>query len=138
MAEPRHDEEQVHAHVTSVRFYAGIFVALVVLTGLTFAVSLVHLGALNLAIAALIATAKAALVVLFFMHLRWGQKFNALIFLSALLFGGIFLAYTLNDTAHRGEGDPMHGARFDERTGEWAPGSPPGVGRPIEARPRTE
>jgi cytochrome c oxidase subunit 4 len=56
------------------------------------------------------------------MHLKWDNKFNALIFISAVLFIGVFFAYTLNDTDKRGELDPDQNMRIWEKTGEPAPG----------------
>ncbi|QQR88777.1 MAG: cytochrome C oxidase subunit IV family protein [Myxococcales bacterium] len=115
-------EGEVHAHIASWQFYVGILGALLVLTALTVAVSFVKLGPLNLVVAVVIATIKASLVVTFFMHLKYDNRFNALIFLSSLLFVGIFLAYTFNDTAHRAELDSYNGATVSPVTGEVAPG----------------
>src|SRR5689334_3262890 len=99
------DEGAVHAHISSVPFYVAVFLGLLVLTGVTVGQSYVDLGRLSIVIVILIATMKASLVVTFFMHLKWDNKFNALIFLSAVLFIGVFFAYTLNDTDRRGELD---------------------------------
>src|ERR1700761_7349721 len=111
-AHPTHGHEAaagdgaVHAHISSAGFYAVIFGALICLTVLTVGQSYVDLGRLNLIVVLLIATTKASLVVSFFMHLRYDNKFNALIFISCLFFIGVFFAYTMNDTEHRGELDP--------------------------------
>ncbi len=106
----------------SVRNYVVVFSALLVLTALTVAVYQVHLGAWNLVVAVVIATMKAALVVVVFMHMAHEARFNALVFLGSLLFAGIFLAYTLNDTERRMEVDEYHGALVDPETGDWAYG----------------
>ena len=119
------DDGAVHAHVAPIKLYVGIFLVLIFFTIVTVGLSLVHLGPLNLAIAIVIATVKAALVVTFFMHLKDDNRFNALIFIGSLLFGGIFLAYTLNDTGRRGETDHMQGAYVNDATGEVAPGGAP-------------
>src|SRR5262245_45573971 len=86
------DTGAVHAHVSSTMFYAGIFFALLALTVTTVGQSYFDLGRLNIAIVILIASMKASLVVAFFMHLRWDNKFNALIFVSCLAFIGVFFA----------------------------------------------
>lgn len=112
----------VHAHISSAGFYTAIFAALVCLTILTVAQSYVDLGRLNLIVVILIATTKATLVVSFFMHLRYDNKFNALIFISCLFFIGVFFTYTMNDTDHRGELDPDQNVKVLESTGENAPG----------------
>lgn len=121
----------VHPHIGGLRLYLGIFGALIALTALTIFVSYVHLGAWNLLIAVVIATAKATLVVLFFMHLKWDVRFHALVFVSSLLFGGLFLVYTVNDTAYRTSVEREAGARYSLRTGRWAGGLPEGIGEPI-------
>src|SRR4051812_20372160 len=105
------DDGAVHVHVSSVKFYVGIFMTLVCLTLLTVGVSYIHLGPLNLAVAIVIASIKAALVVMFFMHLKYDTKFNALIFVCSLMFIGVFFAYTFNDTGHRGVVDEANGTQ---------------------------
>lgn len=118
-------EYEVHAHVTPTRMYAAVLGGLLVLTVLTVAVSYVSFGQpLNLIIAILIATMKGALVVTYFMHMKYEAKFNVLIFLGSLVFLAIFLAYTINDTAYRAEVDEHSGATVDPATGRAAYGVP--------------
>src|SRR3954451_24999003 len=90
------DDGAVHAHISSVPFYVTVFLGLLFLTGLTVGQSYVDLGKLNLFAVIAIATMKASLVVTFFMHLKWDNKFNALIFISTLFFIGVFFTYTMN------------------------------------------
>lgn len=116
------DDGAVHAHVSSVAFYIAVFLGLLTLTGLTVGQSYVDLGKANIILVVLIATMKASLVVTFFMHLKWDDKFNSLIFLSTIFFIGIFFAYTLNDTDRRGDLDPDQNVKVLPRTGEEAPG----------------
>ena len=116
-------EGHAEHHIEPISLYLKIFGALVVFTLLTVGVYQVHLGAWNLVVAIVIATIKATLVVFYFMHMKYEAKFNVLIFLSSLLFGSIFLAYTLNDTANRAEVDEYNGARVDPDTGKRAYGS---------------
>lgn len=116
------DDGAVHAHISSAGFYTVIFLALIGLTILTVGQSYVDLGRLNLAVVILIATTKASLVVSFFMHLRYDNKFNALIFISCIFFIGVFFAYTMNDTNQRGELDPDQNVKILPKTGENAPG----------------
>jgi cytochrome c oxidase subunit 4 len=120
------DDGGVHAHVSTVKLYLGVFVALILFTILTVLVASVHLGAANLAVAVIIASAKAALVCTFFMHLSHDNRFHALIVVATVMFIGVFFAYTINDTGHRGieSGiDPQSGARTYIGSGEPAPGS---------------
>lgn len=117
-----HDDGKVHAHIGSMQLYLGVFAALIALTIVTVGFSYIHLGALNLLVAVVVATMKAALVALYFMHLKDDHKFNAMVFIGSLLFAGVFLAYTLNDTEHRQRVDMDAGAMFLPATGERAPG----------------
>jgi cytochrome c oxidase subunit 4 len=112
----------VHAHVSSSLFYVGVFIALLMLTLATFLQSYLDLGRMNIVIVILIASMKASLVVTFFMHLKWDDKFNAFIFIVTLLFIGVFFAYTMNDTDRRGELDADQNVHVWEKTGEKAPG----------------
>ena len=116
------DDGQVHAHISPVAFYAFILGVLMFFTLLTVAVSYVHLGKLNLLVAIVIASIKAGLVVTFFMHLKYDNKFNALILVVSLLFIGVFFTYTMNDTDHRGQLDSDQGGRIQQSTGLVAPG----------------
>ncbi|MBX3182669.1 MAG: cytochrome C oxidase subunit IV family protein [Polyangiaceae bacterium] len=95
-----HDDEHL-AHTMSIKMLVGVWGALMVLTVLTVSVTGIDLGyTLNLVVAMVIATIKAALVMLFFMHLWWDKKFNVVVFVSSFLFVLLFVALTLND---RGE-----------------------------------
>ncbi len=122
MSSHESNDGAVHVHVASAKLYGGILGALLLLTALTVAVYQVHLGAANLAIAVLIATLKASLVVLFFMHLKDDSRFNALVFIGALLFMGLFLAYTVADVEYRGSVDPQYATKVDPATGKAAGG----------------
>lgn len=130
-----HDDGHVHPHIAPVKMYIAIFMALIFFTVVTVAVGFVHLGPVNLLVAVIIATIKAALVVTYFMHLKDDARFNALVFVGSLLFGGVFLAYTLNDTAHRGQIDPEQGVEVLPSTGEHAPGGVPAEARVHNAEP---
>jgi cytochrome c oxidase subunit 4 len=85
-------------HVTPVDLLLKIWGALVVLTVVTVAITWVDLGKLNLFAALAIATVKAFLVALYFMHLRWDRPVNGVIFLIAILFVALFIAGALMDT----------------------------------------
>jgi cytochrome c oxidase subunit 4 len=94
-------EEAHHpmAHVMSMPMLLGVYAALIVLTVITVlaATPQFDFGGWNLWIAMIIATAKAGLVALYFMHLRYDNPFNGIVFVTALLFLGIFLSITLVD-----------------------------------------
>ena len=61
-------------HIVKYSFYFKILIALLVLTAITVGVTSVELGPLTVAVALLIASIKAALVLLFFMHLKFDKK----------------------------------------------------------------
>jgi len=89
--------QDVGGHIVPLAVLLAVFAALLVLTAATVAATWVDLGAWNLAIALGIATAKAALVALYFMHLRYDNPFYALVFVAALVFLALFLVLTLLD-----------------------------------------
>ncbi len=91
-------EHAAPVHVMPVRVLLAVFAVLIGLTFLTVAATWRDFGDWNLAIAIGIAAIKAALVALYFMHLRYDRPFNALIFVTALLFLALFLSLTLLDT----------------------------------------
>ena len=131
------DDGQVHAHVSSVKFYVGILAILIAFTLLTVGVASIHLGPLNLAVAIAIASAKATLVVLFFMHLKYDNRFNATIVICSLMFIGVFFAYTMNDTDTRAELDDAQGSMILPSTGQQAPGGLPGTASKHRSHERT-
>jgi len=110
-------------HVLPVRIYVLVWGGLIVLTWITVAVSYFHFGFLNIAIAMAIATAKAALVTLFFMHLKYDEKFNQVLFAGTLVFFFVFIMLTLSDNAERGRVDPIERAGIELVPARTAAGS---------------
>jgi len=90
-----------HVHPSSSRIYLIILGFLLVLTAITVGAAYVDFGSFNLIIAVLIATVKATLVAMFFMHLRHDPPINAIIFVSSLIFLGLFLLFPLIDMQSR-------------------------------------
>lgn len=91
-----HDISHELGHVVPFSVYRNIFIALIVLTVITVAISRVDFGAMNIVIAMLVASVKAMLVALFFMHLKYEKPLTWMfalfpIILLALLIGGVFL-----------------------------------------------
>lgn len=92
-----------HVHVMPLPMYFGVFGALLVLTVITVGVSVLGLPPLlSIIVALAVATVKATLVVLYFMHLRYENLFYSFIFVSSLFFVLLFFVFTLGDTAYRG------------------------------------
>ena len=88
-------------HIVPPKVYVGIFLSLMVLTAATVAAAYVNLGALNIVVALAIATIKATLVVLYFMHARYSPKRTQLVIISAVFWLAIMLALTLSDYSTR-------------------------------------
>jgi cytochrome c oxidase subunit IV len=85
-------------HVTSKAFYVFIGMSLLVLTAVTVGAAFVNLGPFNPVVALLIATIKATLVVLFFMHVKGAsEKMTAAVVVSGFFFLIILLALSLAD-----------------------------------------
>lgn len=91
-------KSESYVHVVPLWVLCAVFAALLVFTALTVAATWFDLGGWNLILAMAIATVKAALVVLYFMHLRYDNPFNALVFIAALVFVALFISLTLLDT----------------------------------------
>jgi cytochrome c oxidase subunit 4 len=84
-------------HVVPKRVYYVIFAILMLCTYLTVQIAFFDLGPLNTIAALVIAVFKATLVVLFFMHVRYGTRLTGAVVLSSLLFLAILLALTMGD-----------------------------------------
>lgn len=96
-AAPKHAAHGLHVHVMPLSVLFTIFGTLIVLTLATVIVSRFPLGAWEVPIAMTIATVKATLVAVYFMHLRYDNPFNAMVFVFSLLFVGLFLGGALMD-----------------------------------------
>jgi cytochrome c oxidase subunit 4 len=89
------------AHGSGNLAYITVWAALIVLTAVTVAVSYVHLGMMNVVVALLIASVKASLVALFFMHLRYDDRLVWGFALAPIFFLVLIIAGTLSDTVFR-------------------------------------
>lgn len=86
----------------SARTLLMVCAALLGLTGLTLAASLINLGAFHTPVALGIAAAKAILILLYFMHLRYSSGLTRIVIVAGLLWLGILLVGTLDDALTRG------------------------------------
>jgi len=85
-------------HISSVKLYVGIWLALLLCTGLTVFASFQDLGPFNAVVALAIATFKASLVVLFFMHVKYAsEKMTKLTIVTAIFFFLILITLSLAD-----------------------------------------
>jgi cytochrome c oxidase subunit 4 len=90
-------------HVSPVRTYAGILLALLVLTAITVWVGFKELGALNDVVALGVAITKATLVVLFFMHVKYAGKLVKVVVIAAFFWLLIIFGLTILDYATRSD-----------------------------------
>lgn len=89
-------------HVSSIKLYVGIFLTLMALTTITIVVAYINVGPWNKIVALGIASFKATLVVLYFMHVRYSARLIWVILASALFWMGILFALTFSDYWTRG------------------------------------
>jgi cytochrome c oxidase subunit 4 len=94
-------ESDVSDHIVPPKVYVGIFLSLMVLTAATVGAAYVNLGPFNIVIALAIATLKATLVVLFFMHARYSPGRTHMVIIAAVFWLAIMLALTLSDYVTR-------------------------------------
>lgn len=81
--------------------YLRTLIALLILTVITVAAAGFDFGSANVVIALVIATIKASLVALFFMHLAHDKPVNAIIACGGFIFLGLFLLFTFLDVGSR-------------------------------------
>jgi cytochrome c oxidase subunit 4 len=77
--------------------YFVVWILLLIFTGTTVITGRMDLGSANLPLALFIATVKATLVVLFFMHLKEAAGANRLVFVVSLLFLVVLLLGVFGD-----------------------------------------
>jgi len=94
-------EKAEKPHVLGYGQLALVLGLLLILTGLTVAVSYVHLGFWNVPVALSIASLKASLVLLFFMHLKYEGRVIRYSFISTVLFLAVMIGFTFWDVAFR-------------------------------------
>jgi cytochrome c oxidase subunit 4 len=89
-------------HISTIASSLAVFGALIVGTVITVAAARVDLGPFNVVVALLIASIKATLVVLFFMHVKYThEKLVPLVIVSAIFFLGLLLSLSMADYATR-------------------------------------
>jgi cytochrome c oxidase subunit 4 len=102
--EEHHDEHHeglpgTIGHVTPWPTLVKVLLTLLVLTIITVAVAQLDLGRLNIVGAVGIACVKASIVALWFMHLRYDNRFNFWILIGSLAFVVWMVGYILMDTS---------------------------------------
>lgn len=92
-------------HIVSPKVYFAIFAALMLCTLLTVYAAKIDLNqyfpGLNIIVALVIATFKASLVVLFFMHGKYSSKRTQLVIICSVFWLAIMLFMTMSDYISR-------------------------------------
>ncbi len=97
------DNEHAH-HIVGPKVYVAILFSLLIGTGLTVWASFIDLGLWNPVIALAIATTKAMLVVLFFMHVKYSTKLTKLTIAAGIFMFLVLVSMTLTDYISRAWG----------------------------------
>jgi cytochrome c oxidase subunit 4 len=92
----------MRVHVSPVRVYVLVFLALMIGTATTVWAAFLDLGPLNNVVMLGIAVVKATLVVLYFMHVRYSARMAAVTVLTGVFFLLILFGLLLSDYATRG------------------------------------
>jgi cytochrome c oxidase subunit IV len=98
MAEHQHlDDHAPHIHITPLSTYFMVFGALALGTILTYVASRYDIGWANTPVALLIATTKATLVILFFMHVIHSTRLTWIVVIASFLWLGVMFVLTFAD-----------------------------------------
>jgi cytochrome c oxidase subunit 4 len=99
----RHDGHGGHAAHEPLGFglLTAIWIGLMALTATTVAVAKIDLGFLNVAVAMAVASAKASLVIFFFMHLKYENRLIKGMVLTAFVILAIAIGFTFFDVGYR-------------------------------------
>jgi cytochrome c oxidase subunit 4 len=91
----------VSEHIVSPKVYAVIFLSLMIGTAITVWAAFQNFGKFNIVIALVIASIKATLVILYFMHARYSPKRTQLVIACSVFWLAIMLVLTLADYGTR-------------------------------------
>ena len=91
-----------HAGTHGAGRYFVIWAILLAFTGITVWTGYMDLGALNLPLAMTIASIKATLVILFFMHVKYSSRLTKMVVGMSFFFLAILFGLTLTDYMSRG------------------------------------
>jgi cytochrome c oxidase subunit 4 len=102
MADHSHSEHSHSEHIVSAGLYWLIWGILIVMTFVTAWIATVDLGQFNTVVALVIATFKASIVVLIFMHVKYtSEKMTKAILVAALFWLLLLLILSLTDYSSR-------------------------------------
>jgi cytochrome c oxidase subunit 4 len=84
-------------HILPVGTYLAVYAGLLVLLGATVGAAFINVEPLNFALTMIIAVAKAAMILLVFMHVRYSERLVWVFSTAAFLWLAILIALSLND-----------------------------------------
>lgn len=94
-------ENKSEHHIVSTRTFLFVWLALLALTAMTVTVARMHLGALSTLTAIAIASAKAGLVLWFFMHLKYEKPLFKILLLVPIATLAVIIGLTFVDVGYR-------------------------------------
>jgi cytochrome c oxidase subunit IV len=92
----------MNEHILPVRTYFAVYIALLVLLAATVGVAFIDLEPFNFVISMGIAVAKALMILLVFMHVRYSDRLTWVFAGAAFLWLALLIGGTLNDYFTRG------------------------------------
>jgi cytochrome c oxidase subunit 4 len=93
--------DKAEKHILGYKALFLVWLILMILTAITVWVSRIDLGFLNIFVALLVASTKALLVILFFMHLKYENRlFKFSVFLAFLILA-LFIGFVFFDVKYR-------------------------------------
>ncbi|MBM3734382.1 MAG: hypothetical protein FJW39_01225 [Acidobacteria bacterium] len=130
MAQQHGNGHSVQHHVAPVIHYVGVWLLLMLLTGLTVAVATVDFGgSLNTVVALAVAGVKATAVIWIFMEVRHAQPLTKLSVITGIFFLVILLVFTFGDYFGRS-------TTFTPLEEGWRSDGPHSVGTVPELEPK--
>jgi cytochrome c oxidase subunit 4 len=100
VAEHEHGYEYTE-HIVQPGTYLAIITTLLMLTGVTVWAAMIDLKQFNVVVALVIATTKASLVVLYFMHAKYSHRRTQLVIMAGIFWLALLLFMTLSDYISR-------------------------------------
>ena len=88
-------------HIVPYRVHLTVLAFLIIMTLISVGVTHIYLGAVTVTIALLLATIKSSLVLSYFMHLKFDQKFFALMVIGVFTLIAVVIIVTFLDYLYR-------------------------------------
>jgi cytochrome c oxidase subunit IV len=97
MSTSEHAHQHEHGHILPVRTYLTVYIALLVLLIATVGAAFINVEPFNFALTMVIALAKAIMILLIFMHVRYSERLIWVFSSAAFLWLAILIVLSLND-----------------------------------------